>query len=315
MQTRSRLLRPRLQDASACGIYTLYTQVRGSQGTQAEASSDSITLDQAIQASALIASLTSPGSPNVSPSGGESYPTAGESDWIRTPNYVYQVSDEPSVCSGLESYTAADTDDSIHSGSDTSAYLVTLDGKLLTAEGDGFAEQEVIATILFTDTLGNTGIATRTLYFDDDSPVITNAATPDLLTADNGGGTEALATLYFTDVLVSDDSYGAFIGQTDKAYWGIWALVTTQDLGDTPSGSDFFAGGAQVIELTPGATSVKMSLVSFTDSDPGSDPGTRYIYVRFLDGAGNFSSEVLRTTVTLAADYQLPTIHLPVTMR
>jgi hypothetical protein len=69
---------------------------------------------------------------------------------------------------------------------------------------------------------------------------------------------------------------------------------------------------------TPNSSfSVRWSLFSglgYT-SDLANKPGDYYVFVRFLDGAGNPSSGSLKLKVTLEPGYTLPSQRLPVQVR
>ena len=44
-------------------------------------------------------------------------------------------------------------------------------------------------------------------------------------------------------------------------------------------------------------------------------PGDYYVFVRFLDGAGNASANSIKTTATLTAGYDVPSVRVPTLMR
>ena len=51
-------------------------------------------------------------------------------------------------------------------------------------------------------------------------------------------------------------------------------------------------------------------------SDLRNHPGDYYVFVRFLDGAGNASTNVIKSDkITLAAGYDIPTVRLPIQVR
>jgi hypothetical protein len=93
-------------------------------------------------------------------------------------------------------------------------------------------------------------------------------------------------------------------------FWGVWIANSTTDVAADSTTLIWYP----VRVPSPGSTfSVQWDLFSglgFT-SDLRKKSGTYYVYVRFLDGAGNPSQLALKTTVTLDAGYTIPTVQMP----
>jgi len=285
--------------ADSCAPIYLYTQVRNSTNNQVQqtASSDLIIVDQGIQAPVPIRSTRSI--------------LIGDADYINTPAYVYNVVPEPWPCAGIASYHALDVApaDPVHTGSDTSNHVVTLSTQGWQTEGGGFAERDVTARVTLADVLCNTTTTQETLHYDADPPQVASGTA----TATNNSGGSAIGTLDLANINVTDDSYGTRPGvPSTKAYWGVWVLVSATNLG-TPTEADFNNHGV-VVQVPHGQASADISLIGDGMPEQGKTmkaPGARFIYIRFIDGAGNVSSQIKSAQATLDQGYSVPRVYLP----
>jgi hypothetical protein len=288
-------------EAGDCVPLTLYTQVRNTQNGQVQegVSSATIVVDRGVQAGVLIQPKSAP---------------VGDDDYIREPKYTYKVFPEPATCAGVKSYRATDTNpsDPPHPGSDSSSHEVTIPLDL-PDEGSGHQEGDVTATVVVTDSLDSVDTVTKVLHYDDDPPQVVSGTN---LGAVNDDGDSAIATLNFSNTVVTDDSYGTVPGvPNNKEYWGIWVLVSGKPL-NNPTEQDFANHGG-AISVIRGAAQVDVSLIGEGIPEDGKtmkDFGPRYIYLRFLDGAGNPSAlaDILTEQMTLNEGYTRPTLYLPI---
>jgi hypothetical protein len=96
---------------------------------------------------------------------------------------------------------------------------------------------------------------------------------------------------------VTDDGYtnGA---PANRKYWGVWVVATNSPA--LPSAQVFAQYGKAHI-LDPGATSLKS--VNLTNDSPGMrQSGARYVHLRFLDGAGNYSVAGITSAPVMLSD-------------
>jgi hypothetical protein len=118
---------------------------------------------------------------------------------------------------------------------------------------------------------------------------------------------------------VNDNLYGqqASLPQlpAGKQFWGVWVANTTSS---TMTADDPSLNWYPVRVPTPDSSfTIKWDIFSglgFT-SDLKNKPGDYYVFVRFLDGAGNASEGSLKVTVPLSAGYDIPTVQLPTLAR
>src|SRR5262249_22322836 len=137
-------------------------------------------------------------------------------------------------------------------------------------------------------------------------PVLNMSANPSVTgpaTTDN-----ILIALSFSNIQVNDNLYGDGTGPGTNDFWGVWVANSPTDIAaDSPS-----LNWSAIPVPTPGPTfSIKWSLFSGLSAATDRRAGTYFVYVRFLDGAGNPSAESLKTQVTLTSAFAMPTIYGP----
>jgi hypothetical protein len=221
-----------------------------------------------------------------------------------------------SDCAGLKEFSAIAT------------------GEPVTAIGaDGFAGSPALpgsgspgsrnVTVLVTDTLDTGQAFTTPLIYDpadtDSSEAVTNTLGLPVLNMSQNPTVSApattnniIVTLSFSNIQVSDNLYGDGTGPGTNDYWGVWVANSATDIAaDSPA-----LNWVPIAVSEPGsAFSIQWSLFSGIDSAADRRAGAYFVYVRFLDGAGNPSAEVLKTQTALSSPFTTPTIYTPVIRR
>ncbi|MEO7912916.1 MAG: hypothetical protein ABIV47_24980, partial [Roseiflexaceae bacterium] len=143
----------------------------------------------------------------------------------------------------------------------------------------------------------------------------------------NSGGSATADTtnsiirkLSFQGISVDDNLYGqqANLPQlpAGQRFWGVWMANTTSA---TTTADDQSLNWYPVPVGTPNSSfTVTWDIfagLNFPYTDLRNKPGTYYVFVRFLDGAGNASAESIKVPVTLTAGYEVPTVRLPTLIR
>ncbi len=137
------------------------------------------------------------------------------------------------------------------------------------------------------------------------------------VTADNANS--IIRSLSFKNISVDDNLYGqqANLRQlaSGKQFWGVWIANTTSPTTtvDVPS-LNWYPVRVAAPNSSFTVTWDLFSGMGFT-TDLRNKPGDYYVFVRFLDGAGNASTGSLKVKVTLAAGYDIPTLRLPIQAR
>jgi hypothetical protein len=124
-----------------------------------------------------------------------------------------------------------------------------------------------------------------------------------------------IRTLTFSNISVTDNLYGQQ-GENlpaGRQFWGVWVANSRTDV----SADDPNLRWYPVRVPVPAASfSIVWNLFSGLDYGPRLDrPGDYFVYVRFLDGAGNPSAGFLKTRLTLDPGYTVPRVNLPLLRR
>jgi hypothetical protein len=184
-------------------------------------------------------------------------------------------------------------------------------------------------SVLVADALGNTKPYSQTLIYDpadtDPSPTVSDTlglpvlATGGSVTADSANS--IIRTLSFKGIDVTDNLYGQQLNlptlPAGKQFWGVWMANT---ISPTISADDPSLLWYPVKVETPNSSfTVKWDIftgLNIPAADLRNKPGDYYVFVRFLDGAGNPSTNfIISKKITLAPGYDIPTVHLPALSR
>jgi hypothetical protein len=141
---------------------------------------------------------------------------------------------------------------------------------------------------------------------------------PELDTTENPTATAPLSTtsilvpLAFDDIHVTDDTYGKLEDlPDDAAFWGVLVANSTTNLTPDNPGLQWFA--VQVPHASNSFTAGWNLLTGLSNPPAQATGGDVYVYVRFIDGAGNPTEDAIVVhRIKLEPNYTLPTLHLPV---
>jgi hypothetical protein len=288
-----------------CGV-AIYAQVRNSSnGAVSPVRAVTASVDTTIQSTAAIYTMESPGASRPADVRSEQpyAPNGGDSNYTRSFTFNYHFNQEPPACSGLKSYQVetyavnpSPMPDVVDEFAPFNPFNTATD-----TNGVGLIEQTMVANLILTDTLGNKTAFAKTIFYDDDPPVLSPGGS---ITFPSGASTSlSLTSISFTAV-VTDDGYTNSAPATKK-YWGAWIVATKSA---TLPGPEVFAQYGKVHALAPGGTT--LAGVNLTnDYNQESPPamrtaGPRYIHMRFLDGAGNYSEAgITSPVITLNAPF------------
>lgn len=136
------------------------------------------------------------------------------------------------------------------------------------------------------------------------------------VTVDNSNTKSIFRDLTFSGVNVDDTTYGSFESlSAGKQFWGVW-IASSRNVDVGPDNPNLQWFPVHVPTPQAGFTVKKWNILTGLDVDPSRQGGTYYIYVRFLDGAGNATRVGIKATnaATLGAGYDLPTRYIsPIT--
>jgi hypothetical protein len=301
---------------ASCQKRNLYVQVRKDEGFAGSATASAITFDLGVQADIRAMNLYMPVLPPLTASGVRLQDTIDQQGaWNGSPNYTrtrqaFLNIRDAGDCSGLSSFSV--TNSIASEISSTYNAIIPLPGD--TSPGP----KQVQVTL--TDKLNNTTTYTTEIVYDPRStdPVSnTNTAglpvVSDTLTGTVDAQTSSIMrTLSFSSVSVTDNLYGKQ-GENlpdGQQFWGVWIANSRSDVAPDDTSLNYYA----LPVSTPSSSfTVSWNLFNGLNYGPATDKsGAYFIYVRFLDGAGNPSATALKLQAQLDPGYRVPQIALPV---
>jgi hypothetical protein len=279
-------------------VHTVYVRLfKG--GAGGKEFSDNIQVDSTVDAAVR---MTNPHLSGLSTSGGLPGAQDGDERYTRDQDFFLGINDI-GECSGLLSYKVqGGTNGAIP---DTGfADTVDLPG------GTTPAARNVIVTV--TDKISNTQNFQTNLIYDAGAPTLSNSGNPTVTMPLST--TSIIVPLSFDNISVNDAIYGAEENlPTGKQFWGVWIAVSRTPT--APPTTDL-ARWSPVEVLDRNSTfTVNWSLFSGLPS-PSKTAGDYYVFVKFLDGAGNFTTATLESAkITLQSDFTTPTLYVPIVRR
>ena len=278
-----------------CSV-TVYAQVRNSvNGAVSPVRSVSTVVDQEIQSQVTLAPLefypgqgTIIGQPNA--------PVGIDPNYTRNSAFYYRFTQEPAPCAGLKTYQLESNSPSSPTPFPNVVEGSTTYGSPNTsadANGVGWPEQTLEANLTLTDKVDNVESFSQPVTYDDDPPVLGAGGS---ITFTSGLTTNlSLVPIQF-DASVTDDGL-INSAPANRKYRGVWIVATNSPTLPSPQ---VFAQYGKAHILDAGATS--LNGVNLTNDSTGMrQSGTRYVHMRFLDGAGNYSvAGVTSAPITLS---------------
>lgn len=235
--------------------------------------------------------------------------SAGDPNYMRTLSFRLRVS-SAGDCSGLKSARVA-------GGAEILIVQNNLDRVVGLPGPTTPGVRDVVVTV--TDNVNNTANYTFKLVYDTASPTVASGSA-----TDTTGANRIVRALTLSGVSVNDDLYGKVPGLTPelpdgRQFWGVWIANSRTPVADPtgPGGAGLVWSPVEVTNRGPQFT-INWSLfvgLGYNPTDTNRD-GDYYVYMRFLDGAGNPSAQVLpELKVTLAPGYTAPAARMPLVYR
>jgi hypothetical protein len=314
--------------ADACQSHTLYTQVRKGT-TNGSVAQDAEQFDIGIQANVNILNRHLAGLPasyglnaqDVFTGAGGNGASDGDPNYTRERSFYLGIAGYAD-CSGLSTFI-------VPGGGGTDPVPIVNNSYSNTpALPGGSAIGPRTITVELKDNLGNADTYDKTLIYDpaNTDPTGTQTNTLGLPVLGTGGSVTAnsansiVRSLSFQGISVTDNLYGQQPNlpqlAAGKQFWGVWIANTTSPTATADAAN---LNWYPVRVPTPDSNfSVQWNLFTGLNitSNLRNHPGDYYVFVRFLDGAGNASTGSLtKLKVTLTAGYDIPTVRLAVQNR
>lgn len=234
----------------------------------------------------------------------------GAPNYTRDGRVFLQINDNDD-CSGLKEFTASGNFTQPISGESFAGYINVLQGT--TSQGEKPFQVNV------KDKLNNTTTypsATQSfsVTYDTEPPVLDMSKSPTMTTPVSV--TNILTTLTFSNTEVHDNLFGPREGLAGNAeFWGVY-IANSREI--SPSLSTLKWTAVPVDKPGKSFSIPQWSLFSGLGYNPRDTnrSGDYYVFVRFVDGAGNVTQQVIRSKkITLAANYSVPTRYLSLVSR
>jgi hypothetical protein len=234
----------------------------------------------------------------------------GDPNYTRLPAFYLSL-DSSEDCSGVESFTVIQESSNISSTkaiADNRFADYVLFPDFIDAK-DGLNR----FTVTMQDGAGNELAIPFSFVLDTSDPVLdlTNPGT--ITVTDRSPQDTLLVDIDLSDINLTDAELPGVATSSGKQFWGVWIAVSRDEITNPANSSELEWAEYE----TPGeSNSVRIddfSLASGLDENEVT-PGDYYIYVRFLDRAGNPTDTALSFTYTLSA-IEEPELFLPIVRR
>jgi hypothetical protein len=169
------------------------------------------------------------------------------------------------------------------------------------------ADGPASVVVRVSDMAGNTKDYNQEFIYDTTPPTLSSTGQGVLGVGTGSVSSTLLVNLNFTGVQVSDNLYPA------PGFWGVWVANSRTPVADPLNSTSLLWVPVQTAGGGANFTVPNWSLASGLTSAEVA-PGDYYVYVRFLDGAGNPSNAYVSTQTNLTAVTQ-PAMYLPLITR
>ncbi len=312
---------PQSISPAACETHTLYTQVISSTNhiTETQAKPINFTFDTGVQAyiratNPFLAGLPTTYSTNDVYVNGAGGAYDGDPNYTRMRQFflgIYGGGD----CSGLNNFVVV--------GGEAGPISGTSFEKRTTLPGGVDIGPKPPFPVIVFDKLNNVATPSFTLTYDPPNTDTTGTQTNTLglpvlgsggVISDTTTENSIIRSLSFSGITVTDNLYGQAEGlPPGRQFWGVW-LANGPRNQQTPNPNDpNLTWFPLPVPSHNSPFTVQWNLFNGQDVGPRLDQdGTYIVYARFLDGAGNATTQAISATVMLQPGYSIPKLSLPI---
>jgi hypothetical protein len=288
---------PQLQAQAGLCIQTVSVRLFRN-GAGGAVFNDTIAVDTSVDATVQV---SNPHRNDLPAFPGPSVPGASDGD----PNYTREAKfflsiNDAGDCTGLDTFVIP----AIGSGTITNgSYTGWFDLPNITTAGS----KQFIITL--TDKAGHSDTIEQSIVYDPNPPDLVSTANPTVTTPLST--TSILVPLAFDGIDVTDDEYGSREGLPANAeFWGVLVANSTTNVTSDNPGLKWFP--VQVPNASSTFTITWDLLTGLSNRPAQNTGGNIYSYIRFIDGAGNPTTDAIRVRrIKLEPNYTLPTLYLP----
>ncbi|MBC8078487.1 MAG: hypothetical protein H7Y32_20585 [Chloroflexales bacterium] len=285
----------RAPDAASCAR-TINLVLLDATGKKSSTLTSNFTLDISVQASAVARNPYKRENAVIYTADVGQTPSDGDSNYTRKQAFYVEIGGS-NECSGLKQVRIGSSAQTLGApfviSGNFFANVLPIPGDVQIGPNRVFIES--------TDNAGNTQLISPTIYYDPTPPVFQTKGSVSAVAPTSGPN--VLVSLQFRGNALSDNMYA------NRGFWGVWVANSRTPI--TNPITDTVLGWAAV--AAPGNTAdFTLSNWNLLNNIPvaSQTPGDYYVYVRFLDGAGNPTNDFISTKVTLSAITK-PTVTLP----
>ena len=307
--------------STMCTDSVLYTQLRNTTTSQLETTvqSDTIQIDGIVSAGVQVDNLFNHTTGSVAELSNVQGAPGGDAAYTRVP-LVYLAVTPQGDCSGLATLSVGSTPTTIEN-----SYALTptgFQGVVPLPNLINLTPGKVPFSVRITDGVGNVQAYPFDVILDEDKPVL-DLLNPGTLTVTANLFSDVLQHLTFTNPKVSDGTYVASDPDPNRHFWGLW-IANSPDAVANPVA----AGLKWTVVKAPASVAVPGTAAGSTDytvtiknwslaaglSRTQMTPGDYFIYIRFLDAAGNPTDAYLETRIAFS-QMNLAKTYLPLVVR
>ena len=295
-----------LLSSATCAPVTLYTQVRNASGGTSSAQSDQIVFDTGVTGRMIAinpynryrAGTFSPLDATANPTVttglaaadladfGTEGASDGDPDYTRVPPVYVEVRGIRE-CSGLQGFSQGSNSTSLGQTMTVTNDLFT---NLLPFPGTiALGSNQLLLRV--TDKAGNVNDYQQTISYDPAKPILVSSTLDSLVATSPYSTATILAQLAVKNVVVSD-TYAL------RGFWGVWVANSRTEV-TNPMTDTLLRWAPIEVPGTSADFNLQWSLGAGLSASQVTT-GTYFIYMRFLDGAGNATDNVISTTLAIS---------------
>ena len=227
-------------------------------------------------------------------------PSNGDPNYTRKQAFYVEIGDG-GECSGLKQLRIGSSAQTLGAPFTISgnffANVLPIPGDVAVGPNNVFIET--------SDNVGNTQLISRTIFYDPTPPVFQTKGSVSATSLSSGP--TILLNLQFSGNVLTDNMYPG------RGFWGVWVAnsrnVVANPLSDTSLQWTSVAAPGTTADFTLSKWNLLNGIPAASQT-----PGDYYVYVRFLDGAGNPTNDFISTKATISSVTK-PTVYLPLIVK
>lgn len=304
--------------STTCEASTLYTQLRNAttNTTEPQPRTATVQIDGVVEASVSLDNAFKRSSATTAQLTSVEGAPGGDPLYTRVP-LVFMDVNALTDCNGLTSLSVGAARNALET-----TYQMSesgFEGVIALPNLANLKPGPVPFTVRISDGAGNNQFYDYTVTIDEGDPVW-NAENPGTMQAVADSKGDILQDLVFTNINVRDDFYvDASDPDPNRRFWGVWLANAVEPVEDPVNELTWYVVEAPPSVAAPASGGYQVTVQDWSLA-LGLTPAQRvagedyFVYVRFLDGAGNPTDLVRRIDIPVS-QMQRPEVNLPFAIR